>query len=448
MIKNTHISDDIISSFRSGSLSAEDTINCAEHLELCFDCNLRFGNVLTNEDYPRAFILDFSPKTYLTDEHLDYEQLSDYLEDKLDEDEAEIVNVHIGLCLRCRKDLLSLKDFRRSIEPELRLRYASPTLLNRLAEYLGLTGRPRIIIAYSTLITLIVMGCLVLTIHLRRNQKSTTDTSLAPSPSPVTNEIPPVKSEVKKESPQLHSVIEDRKRNTIGRGEPGAVVGIYDNGRWYRLDHNGNPTGLKAIPADLRADVADLLRGRSLSAPVSLNELTGPEISERGVADNQERLVLLSPLETLIEEDRPLFKWNPLKGATSYEVQIVDDEFNLVMQSPGLAATEWSVTKPLMRDNVYMWQVIAYKAGEIIESQTRQTGRFRIISAKKLREIESARKIITSRLALGVYYFREGLLYNAQREFQVLVNTNPDSEIARNIFRKIQTRSAPSSMSK
>src|SRR5215510_7508982 len=107
-----HISDTEIDFFRSGALSAEDTVLCAEHIEACTECNQRLDNFLSAGNRSRPIILDFSPKTYLAAVHLDDEQLSDYLEDALDEDEAEIVRIHIELCARCRKDLLSLKEFR------------------------------------------------------------------------------------------------------------------------------------------------------------------------------------------------------------------------------------------------------------------------------------------------------------------------------------------------
>jgi hypothetical protein len=44
-----------------------------------------------------------------------------------------------------------------------------------------------------------------------------------------------------------------------------------------------------------------------------------------------------------------------------------------------------------------------------------------------------------SHLALGVFYAREGMLAEAEREFQVLVNDNPGSQIAASLLRAVQS---------
>lgn len=102
MVNDSHISDPDLTSFCSGLLSAEDTIMTAEHLEICPECSLRFKNHLKSASYCQPIIFDFSPMTYLADEHLGYEQLSDYLAGVLDEDDTEIINIHVELCADCR----------------------------------------------------------------------------------------------------------------------------------------------------------------------------------------------------------------------------------------------------------------------------------------------------------------------------------------------------------
>jgi hypothetical protein len=207
------------------------------------------------------------------------------------------------------------------------------------------------------------------------------------------------------------------------------------------LDHRGNPVGLQAIPSDIRDDVVALFRGRNARTPTLLSELATPDVNERGIVEGKEIVGLLSPLGTLIAEDRPSFKWKSVTVADSYIVEIVDDSFNPIIQSPILTKTEWTAVLPLKRDMVYVWQVLAFKGGEIIEDRARQTGRFKIASVVKLNEIEKARKKYTSHLARGVFYVKEGLLNDAECEFQKLLKGNPKSELARSIFRRIQSRS-------
>ena len=451
MNTSSHISDPVIASFCSGALSAEDTIMCAEHLEMCPECIIRFNNILKSDRYSRPIILGFSPKTYLVNEHLEYEQFDDYLDGNLDEDEAEIIRVHFGLCSDCRNNLSSLEEFRKMVEPELKLRYGSRGLLRRLAEFLKLFEYSRPTLAYSALVSLTILGGLAAIIYSKLWFKSPHDAAVFSGKPPLTAERqqPYQEGEIQlpsgegKTQPSLRVDIEDQKRRSgYPVGQRGK--GIFDNGRWYGLDYRGNPVGIQTIPSDIRDDVVALLRGQGLSMPALLNELINPNVSERGSVEDKEGAVLLSPLRTLITEDRPLFRWKSVIGADSYIVEIVDDSFNPIAQSPILTTTEWMVVFPLERNRAYVWQVLAFKDGEIIEDRSRQTGKFKITSAAKLDEIEKARRKYASHLARGAFYVKEGLLNNAEREFQELLKRNPKSELAR----KIQSRSDVSTEAK
>jgi hypothetical protein len=413
---------------------------CAEHLEMCPECNTRFNNILRSDRYSRSIILDFSPKTYLVSEHLEYEQLDDYLDGNLDEDEAEIIRIHFESCSDCRGNLSSLEEFRKMVEPELKLRYGSRGLLHGFAEYLKPFRYSRLTLTYSALIILTVLGYLTVTFLSKFWLKSPEDTVVSPSKPPLTAETPSPNQERKTQPPPLRVDIEDRKRSS---GDPvwQRRKGFYDDGRWYGLDHRGNPVGLQAIPSDIRDDVVALFRGRDVRTLTLLSELVTPDVNERGIVEGKERVVLLSPLGTLIAEDRPSFKWKSVTVADSYIVEIVDDSFNPIIQSPILTKTEWAAVSPLERDRVYVWQVLAFKGGEIIEDRARQTGKFKIASVAKLDEIEKARRKYATRLARGVFYVREGLLNDAEREFRDLLKRNPESDLARSIFRKIQSRS-------
>jgi hypothetical protein len=46
---------------------------------------------------------------------------------------------------------------------------------------------------------------------------------------------------------------------------------------------------------------------------------------------------------------------------------------------------------------------------------------------------------VFSHFALGVFYAREGMLSEAEREFQTLVNDNPESQIEVTLLRAVQS---------
>ena len=142
--------DTEIESFRYGALSAEDTVLCAEHIEICSECSDRLDKVLAAES-PRLISLDFWLRTFLKDAHLDDEELSDYLEGELDENEAKIIRIHLEVCARCYRDLLDLVEIRRLNKLELELRYRPPTRVGLIIEWIQMKVRKWLKLSRSVL---------------------------------------------------------------------------------------------------------------------------------------------------------------------------------------------------------------------------------------------------------------------------------------------------------
>lgn len=71
------------------------------------------------------------------------------------------------------------------------------------------------------------------------------------------------------------------------------------------------------------------------------------------------------PLPNQGPPGRPTLRWTPLAGAESYQVMVFDRDFNPVMDSGPLSATEWQPDRPLPV-GTYTWQVKARRGGEEI----------------------------------------------------------------------------------
>jgi len=175
------------------------------------------------------------------------------------------------------------------------------------------------------------------------------------------------------------------------------------------------------------------MKGRTIADTALLEELAQPEMDVRGGDDDKKKIVLVSPVGTVIVEDRPVLKWRPIEDASSYVVDIVDETFSPVAQSPQLEGTQWAVKESLKRDTVYMWQITAYRDGERIEGRLNQIGKFKVVSEGKLIDVGRARRRYTSHFELGVYYLREGLLDEAEREFRRVLARNPSSKLVERI---------------
>ena len=68
--------------------------------------------------------------------------------------------------------------------------------------------------------------------------------------------------------------------------------------------------------------------------------------------------------------------------------------------------------------------------------------KFAILSGNDLSELNQLRKS-DSRLALGVFYARVGLVAEAEREFQKLIQLNPQSELPRKLLQSVRSGRKP-----
>jgi hypothetical protein len=144
----------------------------------------------------------------------------------------------------------------------------------------------------------------------------------------------------------------------------------------------------------------------------------------------------------MVQSDCPTFRWQPLDGATSYTVTVVNEANDrTAAKSDPLTGTEWTVPTPLPRGGIYRWFVTALKDGQEVQSPNKAgvTARFKVLEQKKFEELESAKKKYAhSPLTLGILYAQAGLLDEAEREFQTLLNANPKSPIARKLLKNVR----------
>src|SRR6185295_17423344 len=149
---------------------------------------------------------------------------------------------------------------------------------------------------------------------------------------------------------------------------------------------------------------------------------------------------LLQPVSTVTLNSRPTFAWQPLAGATSYQVYVLDTDFKVVAESGPVAGTSWSPATALDRGVVYLWQVSAAKEGEVISAPAapRPEARFMILTGSKAREVQQAVKArASSHLELGIIYAHTGLLDDAEREFQNALSQTQAAPVARKLLRNL-----------
>jgi hypothetical protein len=150
---------------------------------------------------------------------------------------------------------------------------------------------------------------------------------------------------------------------------------------------------------------------------------------------------VLAPAGIVLMSDRPSFRWSRLEGATSYLVEVYDEQFRKVMTSPEITTVSWNATQSLPRGQVYSWQVKAVKDGQevTVPRPPAPQAKFRVIDQGRMNEIARARRAYgSSHLTLALLYAEAGLLREAEQELQVVQRANPRSEIVKKLLRQVR----------
>jgi hypothetical protein len=86
--------------------------------------------------------------------------------------------------------------------------------------------------------------------------------------------------------------------------------------------------------------------------------------------------------------------------------------------------------------------VTATRNGEEIKSPVRPApeAKFKVADQTSFNEIERVRRVGgNSHLLLGITYANAGLIDEAEREFQILLKNNPNSDVAKKLLSKVRS---------
>ncbi len=458
-----HLTPEQLESYRRRQASPVDLLAMDDHLAVCTACReqVRVPHETAVTALPSVFREDGLPP-----EHLDFEQLADYVDGALVAADLETVRSHLEVCPACVAEVRDLAAFREELEG---------------APLPGSSSRPSRTSVWSWCrLALPAAAAAVLVVTLLRiplpaeigtptgrelAQARKEGTAAREEAERLSRELAQVKKELaavdrrrvgevasrerqSQEMDRLRERLEDLEislaRSPIPRSVPGAgetrpaTVVRDGNGELVR-DAEGRLVRL--VPQAVLPEVERAWKTRRLEPPVLLAQLTGAprRDAEEGTArfvppPGSPAFALKSPVGTAVRDDRPELAWVPLVGAEGYIVTIFDLEGFALETSPRLKATRWQPANSLPRGRTYQWEVAAY-AGETRLRVTPRTGqpeaRFVILEANRAAELERA---VTagdgSLVTRGVLAWRAGLLDEAEEAFQSLVRENPGSREA------------------
>ena len=426
-----HLTSEQLKEYGRRQLDAGEMAQAVFHLDECGACFASFQQLFPElSDEAREISVDNLTAEEAEVFHLDYEEhLRPFIDREIAEAEREIVESHIQNCSFCARAVRELREFSdglklREIEKDSAgvpvSSHSGGSLPRRFAG-----GNPGYLFFSAVAILILGFGGWLLwrqtetKIFVAENQM----TASAPKGAGNENSFnqstdsSPANPAVKEnESPVAPP--EDNSTNK----KPESVGG--------KIPESKQPEDerlLAALPADFRARFQNALQTQEIKLPAFIADLR-ENINLRSESRSGKNITL-SPDGQAVKDTRPTFNWKKFAAAgEAYVVTIFDANYNRIAVSPNLRDTQWRSNGILERGKVYGWEIKTEKSADSYSA------RFRVLdenAIERLKKIEKAAS--NSPLARGIGYASEGLLSEAEREFQKEIRNYPSGKLARKL---------------
>src|ERR1044072_988400 len=416
-----HLSETQLTGYRERSLNPQELLAVDRHLASCDLCHERLTSIA-----PAANHLLFESEEEPF--HLDYEQhLEAYVDGEANDIDREIVESHVAVCDRCAGDLKDLLTFKR--QPVTAVAGTSSRWTQWLPQ-LSTRWHPAWATAGVAVVFVLAGAVFLWTRHPASEVLPQTKTV---SPETGTKKEQPSPAAMDTPSPAPTELDQFRAPLLVLNDARGQIT----------VNKDGRLEGLQELPADLKESIERALATRRLGASPALKGLSTGIDNLRSGGETQSTFAPLSPVGVVIETDRPTFRWRPLEGAQHCIVTVFDAKLRQVASSGPVMRAEWTIPNSLPRGVTYSWQITAVKDGETIVSPKPPSpeARFRVLDQRAVDTLAKLRQPAgSSHLALGVFYWKHGLIAEAEREFQALANANPDSPLVKEILASIRSK--------
>ena len=413
-----HLTQKQVEGYSLRQLPAAELLPVSDHLSECEACRLRVEN-------DAAFVALYESLSENGNaEHLTTEQTADYVDKNLSGDGLQLVNDHLAGCEHCALAVADLRAFRNEIAPSLDRNYGptqAPVRVGwreRFASLFRVAPVPAFGGAALAMLLLAAIAWFIWRTPKENHQE------VVVAPAPVSQPTPLVEPSL---PPQP---------------APAVVAQLNDGNGVLSLDQEGKLSGADNLPPAYQGLLKKALTSQRIERSSQLQGLTRPSSTLMGSDNKSLPFAVVEPVGNVVLSNQPVFRWSTLEGASAYVVEVYDDQFKLVASSPELTNRSWTASQSLARGKVYSWQVKAMKDGQEVTSPRPPApqAKFRVLDQAKANEIAKAKRAYSSsHLTLGLLYADAGLLREAEQEFRLLRRANPDSDIARNLLRQIQS---------
>jgi hypothetical protein len=348
-----HINEHQLKGYRDRTLPVGELIAVDTHLGGCEPC--RSALAVLAERKSSASVLSGIDQARFR--HLSYEQMEDWVEDRLEPHDRELVMAHIGLCPACARQLIAYQEYAPVMAAPVRTK-ALAQAVQAKESFWSFLKQPQYALGAAALIAFFIITPLA-----RHSAPEQTGAILAPTGTAVESTIP--------------------TQNTP------------------LIDQALNASELDTLPDSLRAGAKEVISDTDkIARPASLKGL-----------ETSSDAVLEYPFSEVVAETQPVLRWKPF-GDSSYSVSLSDAR-GLISRRAGLKDTHWTPTSPLFRDRVYAW--------EVESAGVKHRGTFRVLGASQERELDKVRaEHGKSHLVMGAVSAELGLLTPARQEFEAM----------------------------
>lgn len=409
-----HLSQLQLTGYSGRTLDGDELLAVDRHLASCDVCHEKLVRISSPVPGRPASEEPF---------HLTYEEhLEAYVEGKANDIDREIIESHIAYCSTCADELSDLQEFRR--QPQYAV---SPS---KWKLWIDSWRQPVRIPHFSTAL---VFAILILAITVAVILWTTYRASRSVEQTGIT----PPANKIEQPSPENQANGSDQPKDEPE--EP--LIALNDGGGQVTMDQQGRVEGLGSLPPDLKQAVERTLATRRLQMTKPLADLSVPG-KLRDEATEQNTFLPLAPVGAVIESDQPTFRWRKVEDGHVYSVTIYDSRLRNIENSGPLEGTTWTPSTPLKRGVTYTWQIRAVKDGTTIISPKPPApeARFRVLDSATLTTLGDVKRVHgKSHLAMGVFYWKHGLLDEAEREFEALVNANRQSRVAAQLLASLRS---------
>jgi len=428
---NAHLSNQIVERFHRETLTQDDRGQIYPHILGCEACRKLVVTPEAETAAVAALTNHLLPQADEEPFHLDTATVEAFVEDKLDALDRTTAKLHLDDCVECSDEVADFRESLATMRAAARKDAGTVVVERRRPSRFTMPARIAATIAIVAFAAIALLAIWRWRLFVPPKAPGV-DTTAGSQPSPIASPAAPgvAPSPSNLNPPNLAVIPHDKPG-----AESASKAPLKDGPNEISIDQAGNVAGMPSLPTDSQRAVKSALSGESLVRPSVLDEVATAEVSTRG--GNEDRIRIVSPLATVVAQEKPTLHWIPLKTAEGYRIEIADENFRQVAKSDNLPSFDQTwISTALKRGQVYTWTIRAInKDGQL--SDVASQGKFKVLSDDRLRELNQL-KAHQSHLALGVFYAQEGMIAEAEREFGILVKDNPDSAVAKKLLNEVR----------